>query len=290
MPGTVGPDHVTIRPPKDPPRPFLVPRTPSLLVLNGNAVSGILDDSPQVRCDIDDKRLDAYLARHDVETTLCAVFKDREDREHLVAQCLASLRSPFTASSGSDIVWSMHPVVALNPSRDGRMAGKKTKDEARHKILKGAPWSIVSLGDPREDVSAANGEDAPPVPLVVRRNMIYDDEGDLIAQIDFGHGTSIGIHLHALIKGRNLEHRPGDVEDHAFPFHAIPWPWLCVPAPFRESQQLRAPQQGQQRRQPPPREAPWSLPETVETRTGMSQWCAVTVPFEDFMGRTESSS
>ena len=129
-----------------------------------------------------------------------------------------------------------------NPSADDRLGGKKLKH--RHRILSGAPWSIASFADPDTGV--------------VKRNMVYDGNGDAVAQIDFGH-TSVGIHCHALVIG-NLEHTAVTQEDHLFHMHDVPWPWLCTPWSRRG---VCRPEQ---------------LPPTVDQLT----YAAVSVGFEDY--------
>lgn len=242
VPGTVKPED--LRPDPDPPRPFLVPWA-KFEATPRTTASGVMP------CDVNVAMLANFLARHDVETTLEAVFKDRTDRDTLVQHVMASLLNPFR-STDSNIVWNLAPRVQPNPSMDDRLGGKKLRN--RHKILRGDPWSIATFVDPDTGV--------------VKRNVVYDDAGDAVAQVDFGHGQSCGIHVHALVQN-NLEHTPGNSADHSFALPTVPWPWLCVPWGDRSGRVNSA----------------TALPRTVDD----VDWVAVQLPFEDFssMGDAE---
>lgn len=263
MPGTVRPEDV--RPPLDPPLPFIVPWS-----THRDCPQGL--QCAALPCDADAAVLEKYLHRHDVEGTLDAVFNDRADKGDMVAQCLRSLRSPFTAASGSDVVWTLVPAIRPNPSEDRQMAGKKLKSSSRHKILLGAPWSIASFADP-------DG--------AVRRNVVYDGNGDAVAQVDFGHGNMAGVHVHALVRG-NLEHTPGSADDHSFPVECVPWPWLCVPD-VKISCVADGPAQGNTSNGGSAISA-FSMPATLEVKSGTWSWVSIRVPFEDYMGDRFSSS
>eukprot|EP00672_Neobodo_designis_P008457 CAMPEP_0174855690 /NCGR_PEP_ID=MMETSP1114-20130205/33962_1 /TAXON_ID=312471 /ORGANISM="Neobodo designis, Strain CCAP 1951/1" /LENGTH=270 /DNA_ID=CAMNT_0016090441 /DNA_START=35 /DNA_END=847 /DNA_ORIENTATION=+ len=231
VPGTVSAED--LQPPKDPPRPFL---TPWSTHSNRQREANLSNPIP---AEVDREKLAAFLDRHPVEATALAVFKDQPEMAEAV---VVSMSDPFR-SNDSEIVWTLTPKVQPNPSVDDRLGGKKLKN--RHRILRGAPWSIATF------VDADTG--------VVRRNMIYGGDGDAIAQIDFGHGQSCGIHCHALVKG-NLEHTAASQDDHAFPMLEVPWMWLCVPLSDRSG--LHAS----------------SLPTTVDRLS----YCCLSVPFEDF--------
>ena len=243
FPGTVNPED--LRPPVNPPRPFLRPWKTHEWVDQGI-------DKPHIPVTIDTKELAAFNERHDVERTVRAVFKEREDIEEMVASVMASLKDPFKGND-SDIVWTLVQAVKPNPGNDMKLGGKKL--QKRHKILDGPPWSIVSFGD---------------VDGGVRRNMIYDGDGNAIAQVDMGHGSQIGIHAHALVIG-NLAHTPGNSDDHCFELESVPWPWLCIPDVRTATREEAGAAIG----------AP---PVTLDTQTGEMSWIPVTMPYEDYLG------
>ena len=174
-----------------------------------------------VPCDIDADAVDTYLREHETRSVVEAVFKDRwtsataataAQRDAFIDDVMRSFRDPFRAQSDCSIVWTLLNRVRPNfGGPETKLGGKKKL--MRHKELVGQPWSIACFGNPE---------------VGVRRNLIYDDRGECVAQIDFGHGQSVGIHLHALVS-RNYEHTAGDTEDHLFPLKSIPWPWIVVP-------------------------------------------------------------
>jgi hypothetical protein len=248
FPGTV--TFEDIRPPVDPPLPFLVP-----WVSHTHAERSAVEGKEPIPVDVNPEMLAKFTDRHDLQSTLQAVFKGSPNVEELVEDVINSMASPFK-SNASPIVWSLTPAVQPNPAADDKLGGKKLKN--RHKILTGQPWSITSFADVETGV--------------IRRNMVYDGEGNAMVQVDFGHGKTVGIHCHALVTG-NLEHTAVSQEDHLFHMLDVPWMWLCVPWGGRGVASAAA------------------LPPTADEIT----YCAVTVPFEDFscMGdaeRTDSSS
>jgi hypothetical protein len=240
FPGTVSAED--LRPPVDPPRPFLVPWS-----THKNSVQGLLPEAMPV--EVDRAMLGGFMDRYDVASTVAAVFKDVEDKS-VLDDVLRSMADPFR-SNGTDIVWTLVPKVQPNPSADQNLGGKKLKN--RHKILQGPAWSIVSFAD------ADTG--------TIRRNMIYNGEGDAIVQVDFGHGQTVGIHCHTLVRG-NLEHTSTTQEDHLFPLYEVPWMWLCVPWHGRGGVTTAD-----------------ALPATVD----QMKYVSVSLPFEDFseMGVSE---
>jgi hypothetical protein len=237
FPGTV--TFEDVRPPSGPPLPFLVP-----WVSHTHVDRDVQDGRQPIPVDVDTAILKDHTIRHDVETTVQAVFKGAETAEQMVHDVLLSMQNPFK-SNDSSIVWTLLPYVQPNPSMEDRLGGKKLKN--RHKILKGQPFSIASF------VDVDSG--------VVRRNMVYDGEGDAMVQVDFGHGHSVGIHCHALVTG-NLEHTAVSQEDHLFHMDSVPWMWLCVPWGGRGVTDARA------------------LPPTLDEL----RYAAVSVPFEDYSG------
>ena len=296
FPGTVTPEQ--LRPDPDPPRAFLLPwkafaETPRLG--EGSRLLPVM---------VDAALLAAADERWDTEATLACVFKGHPDAAKLAEAVRISMRNPF-ASNESPIVWTLDRRVRPNPSAATKLGGKKLA--TRHRILQGAPWSIACLG-----------EDG----VGPRRNMIYGPDGDAIAQVDFGHGAGLGIHVHALVRG-NLEHTPSESEDHLFHLRGVPWAWTVVP-------EVGGAEGGAlQSRSPPPllgsaaaaaagaaagvtaaakggdrsndndndvdddgeaamlaRAAP--LPDT-RAADGIDGWCRVSLPFEDFMGSNSSS-
>jgi hypothetical protein len=246
MPGTVS--AADFAAPTDPALPFLEPWSAHRARPRGIACAPI-------PCDVNGGVVAAGHARHDTEATLQAVFKDRADRDAVVADVLLSLANPFK-SNASSIVWSVAPRVQDDPRGgcggcgDGgaRRRGGKKLVHRHHRLLTGAPWSVAAFGD-----------------AAVRRNMVYNGDGDAIAQVDFDHGAP---HAHALVLN-NLEHTPGGAADHMFPLHAVPWAWLCLPLHD---------------------EGLCATPAT-DSRVGgaAEQWTPVTLPFEDFMGAAMSS-
>jgi hypothetical protein len=246
FPGTVSAED--LKPPEDPPRPFLVPWS-----THTNASRAASESGSAIPVEVDPAKLASFLERYDVSPTLAAVFKDSEDRS-IIDHVMRSMANPFR-SNGTDIVWTLVRRVMPNPSADDRLGGKKLKN--RHKVLRGPAWSIVSFVDPETGI--------------VRRNMIYNGDGDAIVQVDFGHGQTTGIHCHALVQG-NLAHTASSTEDHLFPMYDVPWMWLCVPWQGRG---------GVSR--------PADLPPTVDA----IEYAIVSLPFEDFSDmagseRTES--
>lgn len=240
------PGEVTLNdllPPCDERVRFLVPWTPlaGTLARRDLVVGGMLDAKcvRSVPCDIDVARVAEHCAKGrwsrtgGVEETVRAVFKAHDNAETIVARVLESLKSPFMSRSGctaesceDPIVWTLNPVIQRNPSMSTVLGGKKLA--VRHKILRGVSWSVVSYGEPIDARCMDYPLTSNSAYGVVKRNVIYDGSGDAVAQIDFGHGESCGIHCHALVNG-NLEHKPGNSEDHSFPLEDIPWFWTCVP-------------------------------------------------------------
>lgn len=207
VPGTV--TFESIRPPLDPPNPFLLPwdsfRNESV-VMDQRSLSCL-------PCEIDSDALQRHNIRHDVRKTVEAVFKDYS--AHVIEDVMKSLDRPFSPGEGQQIAWSVVGSIKRNPGMNSILGGKKLVH--RHKILTGAPWSIASFAD-----------DADSGKCVVRRNVVYDGEGNAVAQVDFGHGKTCGIHCHALVQG-NLEHTAAWSDDHMFPLRSVPWVWLCIP-------------------------------------------------------------
>jgi hypothetical protein len=109
------------------------------------------------------------------------------------------------------IVWTMERRVLPDRGADAPLGGRKLKHR-HHRVLVGQPWSIQTFGSYRSGPA---------------RNLVYGADGHAIAQIDFGHFGRIGTHGHALVRG-NLEHTPGDSEDHMVEFDRLPWFWHCV--------------------------------------------------------------
>jgi len=202
-----------------------------------------------------------------VESTIRAVFKGRD--EQLIEDVINSLRSPFVATGNNAIVWTLVQAIKPNPSMSSTLGGKKLKH--RHKVLRGPPWSIVCFGDGGE-----NG--------TIRRNVIYDGNGDAVAQVDFGHGFNVGIHCHALVKG-NLEHTAGDTEDHMFELPTVPWCWTCIPDVRQHTVDNRDVSEEDSEVVDRKGTSLFRLPETVDA----SCWVNINIPYEDYMGDQQYS-
>jgi hypothetical protein len=268
FPGTVTLE--SIRPPADPPQPFLRPWS-SCAHAEQQPVVDSASQSPTVPCTVDRAQLAKYMSRHDVEGTVRAVFVDRD--ELFIQGVLASLGSPFAigsepAPAGVVVpVWTLVRDVKPNASATAVLGGKKLKH--RHKILVGVPWTIVSYAD--------EGPDG----LVVRRNIVYDDRGDAVAQVDFGHGATLGLHVHGLVQG-SLDHAATHDEDHLFRLHDVPWPWMCIPDVRRHT--VTEGQNVAEKRKADTDDdehAVVTLPPCVAD--GL-EWLSVSLPFEDFLG------
>ena len=203
MPGRVS--AADLAPPVDPPLPFLRPWA------SHHAQPRWAGEV--LPADVEAAQYAKFCDRHDVREAVEAVFKGN-DAAFVDDVCL-SMADPFRANQSS-VVWAPPLLVQVNPSMDDRLGGKKLKN--RHKILTGVPWSISTFAD------ADSGE--------VRRNVVYGPDGTAVAQVDFGHGQHVGIHVHALVEN-NLEHTPGHSDDHCWPLLQVPWPWLCVPGNAR---------------------------------------------------------
>lgn len=242
VPGTV--DFKDVRPPVNPPAPFLTPWQPFARCHQG-------PDLPPIPCDVDKAELARFIERHRVEETVATVFKDRPE---VAAEVMKTFASPF-AGGDSEIVWTLIQAVKPNSSREDKLGGKKLKH--RHKILLGPPWSIVSYGEEGAGV---------------KRNVVYDGDGNAVAQVDFGHGNAAGIHVHALVLG-NLEHTAGYTEDHAFPLHSVPWFWTCIPDVRRSEREDNGKEF-------------FGLPATIDEMV----WVPIDFPYEDFMGDKQFST
>lgn len=178
------------------------------------------DANLSIPCDIDMHAVRENALDYNVRRTVQCVFKDRSPA--LVEAVLQSLESPFTSRGGAsddEIVWTLVRRVVRNEDNHSNFGGKKR--QMRHRrLLKGPAWSIVTFADPApRGGSMKRG-------CIVRRNMIYDDKGDAVAQIDFAH-SFCGLHAHALVYG-NLEHTPGSMPDHMFPLPSVPWFWTLI--------------------------------------------------------------
>lgn len=85
--------------------------------------------------------------------------------------------------------------------------------DAKEKLPKGKPFSIVSLVSTKDKV--------------VTSNVVYGPAGKCIFQIDFAqHGENGPGHWHDLIEGE-LDHSP-KMESHAYHWESCPWMWLCI--------------------------------------------------------------
>ena len=239
---------------------------------------------------VDTKTLKQAVERYEIaETTLFSVFKNDPDAQSLTKAVIQSMENPF-ASNSSPIVWSLDKRIYRNPVMgEKKLGGKKLRGEARHRaLLQGNPWSIRCFGEP--------GGVGP------RKNMIYGPDGNAVAQIDFGHGTSCGIHAHALVKG-NLEHTAVEAEDHLFPLRSVPWFWTVIPEVTKESvsaylQKKNGMQGGGSNAVDLEDDSDDDvnemlsvaspLPDTTEIDK-MDGWVKVSLPFEDYMGSATTS-
>ena len=278
VPGTV--TFESIRPPADPPLPFLRPWKSHERV-EQEPVVNIRSIASSIPCTIEASMLSKFHSRHDVEGTVRAVFVDRD--EEFIQQVLQSLESPF-AANGDAPVWSLVRSVKPNVAPTAPLGGKKIK--TRHRILRGAPWSIVSYGD-----DGANGD--------IRRNVVYDDTGNAVAQVDFGHGATLGIHVHGLVHG-SLDHAATHDDDHLFRLHAVPWPWMCIPDIRFATESLSTADRDTARH----KEQLDSSSDDDGTLAGVGghlfrlpsldvdgcHWVSVALPFEDFLGEASHSS
>jgi hypothetical protein len=251
FPGTVSAED--LKPPSDPPLPFLVPWSS-----HKKKKQLPLQNAP-LPVEVDVTMMNKYLERHDVAEFIMAVFKAEENGFELASEVMQSLTNPFK-ENGSSIVWSIDPVIKQF-SHEAMLGGKKLKNR-HHRILRGLPWSICSFRDDDGDHKIA-------------RNLVYNGDGDAIVQIDFGHGTTAGIHAHVLVKG-SLDHTPGYSEDHAFSFSTVPWPWLCV-CDLRQNKNITD-------------AIPLVLPDTIDFSDPETDgWVAISLPFEDYMGSRQGS-
>ena len=120
VPGTVTAE--SLQPPKDPPRPFLVPWKP--FAAADQRWRGSLSTT-SIPCDVDASKVRHYLERHDVERTVRTVFKDKG--EDVVRNVMASLESTFVATGKINIVWTVAPRITPNPKMQTILRGKKQK-------------------------------------------------------------------------------------------------------------------------------------------------------------------
>jgi hypothetical protein len=287
LPGSITPEMLGIGlKESDKPLPFLVPWK------THTDVPRVGEGSKLIPVMVDPKVLTKAHERYETaETTLASVFKSHPDGEKLTAAVLQSMENPF-ASNSSPIVWTLDRRVYPNPPMEKKLGGKKLKGESRHKLLlQGPPFSIRCFGEP--------GGVGP------RKNMIYGPDGHAIAQVDFGHGDSCGIHAHALVQG-NLAHTPSWQEDHLFHLRSVPWAWTVIPEVSAETvAELLRKKQGamnggggadvtdKKKNESDDSDgdsdansmlalgAP--LPDTRELDK-MDGWVKVSLPFEDFMG------
>jgi hypothetical protein len=174
-----------------------------------------------IPCEIDPALLAKHTERNEVRRTVEAVFKGRNDIDDI----MGSLANPLCGGPHSSIVWTLTTKLQQNPNPQTSACGGK-KNQLKHKnLLRGYPWSVASFADGLTDDTEGSEDERG---VMVRRNLVYDGNGDAVAQIDFGHGQHCGIHAHALVY-RNLEHTPGFTEDHMFPILDVPWIWTCIP-------------------------------------------------------------
>lgn len=227
VPGTVTPEDV--RPPLDPPLPFLLPWAPHRR--DPLTILPLLHEVDRsIPCEVDVEVLHKFTERHSVRATVEAVFKGHPEETKIayIEGVVASLASPFSArATGGEheqIVWTLHRAVRKNPAAYQSASGGKKSIHRHDRLLRGPPWSIVSFGEEL----AIDVNNTAQWPGMIKRNMIYDGNGDAVAQVDFGHGEHIGIHCHALVVGA-LDHAPGTAEDHMFALRSVPWFWLSIP-------------------------------------------------------------
>ena len=141
--------------------------------------------------------------------------------------------SSLTRSSDG---WSIRCFVSGPPARPRNHSGGRggegdaylfaadaTAREQREAI------EICHFGSSAADANSNNNNNNTPILIpTVRKNVIYNGDGVAIAQVDFGHGASVGTHVHSLAEN-NLDHVAVAEEDHLFHFPSVPWAWLCIP-------------------------------------------------------------
>jgi hypothetical protein len=232
FPGTVKPEDV--RPPVDPPLPFLRPWAPHRKDVVTIAATSVTADV-SIPCEVDAKMLEKHIDRHDVVETISAVFQGHPEdvKNSFIERTIASLASPFAAPPISEnvddpIVWTLYPAVRKNPAAYIAASGGKKSIHRHDRILRGPAWSIVSYGEESGAAAGKAPDGLSSWPGMIKRNVIYDGNGDAVAQVDFGHGDHVGTHCHALVVG-SLDHKPGSADDHMFPLRSVPWFWVCVP-------------------------------------------------------------
>lgn len=279
FPGTVTPEMVQAELGRIPEKetPFLVPWKNVFDIERVNKERGC--GTTLLPSMVDTKVLHKAHERFDVAVTLAAVFKDHPQRDAMIKAVLLSMENPFCANS-SPIVWHMESKVHLMPSMDAKHGGKKLVMKHRT-LLEGTPWTIRCFGLPG---------------VGPRKNMIYGESGDCIAQVDFGH-NSVGIHAHALVKN-NLDHTPSEDPEHLFRLRHCPWAWTCVPHLTAEMcQQLLAKKLGGEAVDSGDDEVADGVAEMMSLATPlpdtraldeMRGWALLSVPRENYMGSDSS--
>jgi hypothetical protein len=200
-----------------------------------------------------------YLAAYDVEQALHVVFRHCPDE---VPRIMASLHSPFRGGHEEDgVVWTHLQRVGRCQSWSDKLGGKKLKERHRY-FTKGPPWSVFSVG-----VEGGG----------IRKNYIYDGDGNVCAEVDFGCGANPSVHYHPLITG-NMQHSAVTDEHHCLPWYVAPWFWLIFPDLRRTGAKV---EHGF---------GEWGPPNSVtEVQNGTFQWLAVSLTYEDLLGERQFS-
>eukprot|EP00051_Salpingoeca_urceolata_P033607 m.21505 g.21505 ORF g.21505 m.21505 type:complete len:318 (+) comp6442_c0_seq2:302-1255(+) len=199
-----------------------------------------------------------------------------------VDDILQSLTNPFAENAGG-ITWTfVRKVRPLTTKRNGR------RDVA------GIPWSILSVGDV-ERVEAAGGSPTPskarrrgrgraggrgsgasapdgrnkthnnsddgPTHFRVRKNYVFDGQGNVRAEVDFGCSANPTLHVHQLIAGE-LDHAAPSSEHHCLPWRHCPWFFSAFPDMRKLGNSGDV----------------LSVPDIKDTRDGDFVWCSVDAP------------
>eukprot|EP00759_Apiculatamorpha_spiralis_P006057 PhF_6_TR13575/c0_g1_i1/m.21710 len=258
IPGQITLEHLTPKKVEHP--PFLIPWKP-LRTKPQHPVGHPEESSSSFPVDLDAPGLQSFLSMYDIEGAMRVVFKHAPQE---VPRIMASLSNPFRQGSNDEvddgpICWTLIQKVG-RWERDSKLGGKKMKDRHKH-FTRGPPWSILSVGTEK----------------CVKKNYIYDGEGNLCVEVDFGCGANPCIHYHPMIEG-NLEHSSSRDEHHCLPWYAAPWFWLIFPDLRRTGSKKEHGFDD------------WGVPNHVtEVQDGTFKWLSVSLAYDDLWGEKQFS-
>lgn len=183
------------------------------------AANALADKLPVLKVEINRNLLATYHDIFPVMNTIKFIFNQPDDP---VDEIFASLQDPFSDRNGTSIVWTMVRTVKHFSSITN----------LRKSVCSGYPWSILSVGDEvvRDDVHNVSH-------VVVKKNYIYDGDGRVRAEVDFGDSKNPDLHVHQLIPSE-LDHMAPGAEHHCLPWRECPWIFSAQPDMVHHSGQV----------------------------------------------------